>query len=113
MHFIDHVDFVASSRRRVLCRLEQLPHLVYASVGGRIDFQQVHETPAVDLNAGRALATGVRGDARLAVETFGEYPRKRRLPDASSSRQQIRMVETLAFKGMAQRANNVLLPYQA
>jgi hypothetical protein len=68
--FVDHVDLEAAPRRRVLRGLEELAHLVDLGVGGRVHFEQVDEAPAVDLDASRALAAGLRRDPVSQLRHF-------------------------------------------
>jgi hypothetical protein len=58
MHLVDDVDLVAAGGGRVLGVLDHLAHVVDAGVGGRVDLDQIDETAAVDLPAGRTDAAG-------------------------------------------------------
>ena len=113
VHLVDHVYLVAPARRRVLGRVQQLPHLVDARVGGRVDLQQVHESTRVDLYAGAAFAAGLGRNPGFAVQALGENARQRRLADAAGAGEQVGVVQAVLLQRVAQRPHYVLLPDQA
>jgi len=112
VHFVDHVHLEAAARRRVLRRVEQLPHLIDTRVGRRVDLQEIDEAPAVDLLAGAAATAGLGGDASFAVKALGQNARQCGLAHAAGAREQIGMVQALVLQRVAQRAHHVLLPHQ-
>jgi hypothetical protein len=111
--FVDDVDLEPPARRRVLRGLEELAHLVDLGVGRRIDLEQVDEAAGVDLEARRALAAGLRGDAGVAVEALREDPGERGLAHAAGPGEEVCVMQPVLLERMAKRAHDVLLPHQA
>ncbi len=110
VHFVDQVDLVAAARRRVLHVVQQVARVVDLGLRRRVDLDQVDEAAFVDLDAGAALAAGLRGDALLAVERLGEDARDRRLADAARAREQVRVMQPARLQRVDQRLQHVLLP---
>ena len=92
MHFVDHINLKTPSSRRIHGVFEQLAHFVDFGIRCRVDFQEIDETPGVDLGTGRADAARRRGDAVLAIERFGQDTRQRRLADAARTGEQVGVV---------------------
>ena len=49
-------------------------------------------------------------DARLAIQGFGQYPRHRRLADATGAGEQVGMVHPFTFERIDQGTDDMLLP---
>ena len=109
VHFVDHVDLEATTRRRIDRVLEELAHLLDLGVGRGVDFEQVHEAAAVDFLTRGTDATGSGRNTLLAVERLGEDARQRRLADATGSGEQIRMMQALLGQRVFERPDHVLL----
>ena len=112
VHLVDHIHLEAPARGRVNRVFQQLTHLVHLGVGGGIDFDEVDETAAVDLDAGRALAAGRGGYSALAVERLGKDARQRGLAHAARTGEQVGMVQALVLQCIGERAHDMLLPHQ-
>src|SRR5262245_12799870 len=113
MNLIDHVDLESTAGRRVDRALEKLGHFIDAAVRRCVHLDVVDESAAVDLRARGAAPARCIGDPGLAVEALGKDARERRLADAASPGQKIRVVQALLRERIAQRAYHVFLPYQA
>ena len=109
MHFIDQIDFVATTRWRVLHVVEQLTHIVNTSARGSIHFNQINKPSFVDLIAGRALTTGNRANTGFAVETLGENSRDGGFAHTPGASEQVGVVQAIMIKGIDQCLQHVLL----
>mmetsp|Transcript_38418 Transcript_38418/g.106772 ORF Transcript_38418/g.106772 Transcript_38418/m.106772 type:complete len:258 (-) Transcript_38418:416-1189(-) len=114
VHFVDHVDLEAADDRLVDRLVQQLRDLLDAAVGGGIELHVVDEAALVDVAAGVAHATGLGGDAALAVgpgavQALGQDARHRRLADAARAGEQIGMVQPALGQGVGQGLHDMLL----
>ena len=68
MRLVDDEDFIAVPRRPVPHALAQLPHLVNAAVGSRVDLDHIHRAARRNLLTARAHPAGVRCRSFDAVQ---------------------------------------------
>jgi hypothetical protein len=113
MNFVDYEHLEAPANRHVSRVVLQRSHLVYASIGSCVDFDEVRKPSAIDFSTGTALAAGLGSNPGFAVEAFGENPRQRGLADAARSGKQVGMVQPLRLECVAQSLDDMLLPDQA
>src|SRR6185503_16655021 len=108
VHYVDLVACIGG--RRVHRALPQLPRIVHAAVGGRVDLHHVEARRAApDAAAGLALAAWL---ARLrigAVERHGEDARERRLSHAAWPAEEVAVRHTPALDRPLERRRDVLL----
>lgn len=102
VHFVDQVDLEAPTAGRVLHVIEQFAGVFDLGTAGGVDFDQVDEAALVDLPAHRTGAAGRGGDARLAVQAFGDDTGNGSLAHATSTREQVGMVQALVVQGIDQ-----------
>src|SRR5262252_1999245 len=88
---------------------DHVPHVVDAGVGRGVDFEHVERGARGDLDAGRALQAGAAGNARVTVETLGQYSRGGRLAGPPDAGKEVGMMKPPPIKGVAERARNVFL----
>ena len=112
VHLVDEVHLVAAAGRRVLHVVEQLARVVDLRPRRRVDFDEVHETPAVDLLAGPAYAARLGSNAGLAVQTLREDSSNRGLADATRPGKEKRVMDTPGLERINQSAPDMLLPDQ-
>ena len=110
VHLVDQVHLVAPARRRILNVVEQLARVVDLGARSRVDLEQIHEPPGVDITTGAALAAGRRGHASLAVERLREDARNGRLADAARACEQERMMDASRIERVRERTSDMVLP---
>src|SRR5205807_1272288 len=94
---IQNVDLVLIPRRPVACRIPQLANLVDPAIGCSVDFDYIHGVSCANLRAAIAYLarfssrTLCRSDRIPAIQRHREYPRNRRLPDASVAAEDVPM----------------------
>ena len=109
MHFVDEVDLVAATGRRVLHVFEQFTRVIDLGARGCVDLDQVQEPPGVDLPATGAFPTGLRRNAPLAIEALGKDARDRGLAHAAGTGKQEGMVNATGIQRVAQSLEHMLL----
>ena len=109
MDFVDEVDLVAPTSRRVLHVLKEFAGIFHFGTRRRVNFDEVHEAALVNLATGRAFAARRGGNATIAVEALREDARHRGLANATGTREQESMVHTVVVEGMHQGTQHVLL----
>ena len=112
VHFVDDVHLEAPAGRRIQRVLQQLAHVVDLGVGGRIQLDQIDETPAVDLGTRTAHTARRGGDAGFAIQGFGEDARDGGLAHAARAGEEISVMQTVLGKRIGQRPDDMLLPRQ-
>ena len=110
MHFINQVNFEATTSRGILNVIQQFSRIFHLSPAGGVDFDQINETALIDLRASGTGFTGFRRHALFTIEAFGQDSSKRRLTYSPGSCKQIGVVKTLIIKRIDQRFQNVALP---
>ena len=111
VHFVNHEHLETTLHRLVNRLLQKLLHLVDAAVGGGIELGVIHKAATVDVGTGLAHATGLRRDALLAVQRFGQNARHRGLAHAPGPSEQIGMVQALLRQRIRQGLDHMLLPH--
>jgi hypothetical protein len=91
MDFINDVDFEPSGTGHILNIFPKLTDLINASVGGPIDFKDIHGNTFSDFVARSADIAWRRGRALVTVHGLGHNAGHRRLPDPSGAGKQERM----------------------
>ena len=112
MHLVDEVDLVAAARRRVLHVVEQVTRVLDLGARSGVHFDQVDETPVVDVATGRADAAGRGRDALLAIQRLGKNPGNGGLADAARAGEQVGMVQPVVVQRVHQGAQHVFLAHQ-
>ena len=112
VNLVDHVHLETTNRRCVDRLLKQLCHFIDATIGGGIELHIIDKPTLIDLHAGIANATGCWGDARLAIEGFGQNPGQGGLANATGTREKPSVMQPLRFERMGQRANDMILSNQ-
>jgi len=115
VHFVDDIDLVARRNRRVPHRLDDLAHIVDASVRRGVHLDDVDMPPLGDRHARLAHAAridrGTTGAVQAdAVQRLGDQPCSRRFPDAAHTRHQECMCQPVALDRIAERAHHRVLP---
>ena len=111
---VDDVDLVATRDRRVERAFAQVAGVVDATVGGRIDLDDVEAARAVgrQRDAGVADAARVGRRALLAVERPRQDARARGLAAAARPAEQVGVVDAAVAQRLLERAGDVLLPLE-
>ena len=112
VHFVDQVDLEAALRRQILDIVQQFAGVLHLGARGGVDFDQVDEAAFVNGTAGIALATGLGGDAALAVERLGEHPSEGGLAHAAGAGEQVGVMQPLLRQRMGERLDHMGLPHQ-
>ncbi len=110
MHLVDQVDFKAPRRRCVLNVVQQLPGVLDLGTGSRIHFYQINESILCDRHTGTACTTGLRADARITIEAFGQNTGNSGFPHTPGTGKQIGMVQPVVIEGIDQGPQHMLLP---
>ncbi len=111
MHLVDEVHLVATASRRVLRVFNQVSDIIHAGMRGRVQFNQVDETPDRDILTGAAFAARGRCDPGFAVETARQNARNGGFADAAGPGKQIRVMQPVVVQGMHQCFADMLLPH--
>jgi len=111
MSFVEDVDFETVAGRAVAGGLAEFANFVDATVGGSVNFNDIHRVAGADLGAGVANAAGfgdrlVRG---AAVQGHGQDAGHCRFPYAPVSAENVAMGSPGLLQRVLQRAGNVLL----
>ena len=110
MDFINDVDFVFALRRREVDLVAQLPHIINAIVGGRVDLDQVNEAVLADGAAVVALVAGTLGFVFVqAVDGFRQQAREGGLARPARTGEQVRVTDAIRRDGIAERLQHMLL----
>jgi hypothetical protein len=107
--FIDQVNLETATRRGVLHVIEQIASIFHFGSGGGIDLDQIDKAPLLNLTAVITLATGRRGDACFAVQTFGQQPRNGGFTHAARAGEQIGVMDPPQREAISQRRQDMLL----
>ena len=67
VYLVNEVDFVTPCSRHVFGIFDQLAHIIHAGIARRVDFEQIHKSPCINLLTGRAHAARSGGHAGFAV----------------------------------------------
>ena len=116
VRLVEDPYFVSIPRRPVPSRLAELPDLVNAAVGRRIDFQYIHRIAGANFSARIADAAGLlvrpprRPDRRPAVQRHRQDARNRRFPDPAMPGEDVPMGDPPLLQRIQQGAGHVLLP---
>ena len=111
VHFVDVEDAVAAFDRGVLHeRKDAVVHVLDLVVRGAVDFRHVERRTGHDGLAGVARAAGHGRRAFFAVERLREDAGERGLARAAGAGEKIRLGDAAAFDGVAERADDVVLP---
>jgi len=111
---IENVNLLAVASRTIAGCIPQLADFVNATIGGGINFNDVHSAAGAYFRAGVAFAAGLSLGAiffsAAAVQAHGQDAGNSRLPDATMSAEDIAVGDALLFDGIFEGARNVLLP---
>ena len=109
---VDDVDLVAAVHGGEEGPLTQVTRLVHAAVAGRVDLDDVDaaRTPAREVDARPARATGGGRGALLAVQAPGEDACRGRLAAAARAAEQVGVVDPVVGERPLQRLGDMLLP---
>ena len=110
VHFVNQVDLEAAARRRVLHVVQQFAGIFYLGAAGRIDLNQVNETPLVNLTAGGALPARLGTYPPLTVQAFGKNTRDRGFTHTAGAGKQIGVVQPVVIQRVDQRLQHMRLP---
>ena len=94
MHFIDQVDLIAASCRRVLNVIKQFARVFNASTRRSIHFNQIDKTTFSYLFTRRTLTTRTCTDTLFTVEAFGQNSSNGGLAHTARTGKQIGMMQT-------------------
>ncbi len=89
VHFIDKINFKASTSGRVLHVIQQIAGIFDLCARCGVDFNQINETALLNFTAVIAHAAGGGSNARFAIQPFGEQSRNRGFSDATRAGKQI------------------------
>ena len=111
---VDHVDLPAGLHRCEARAFDQLPDVVDAGVGGRIDLDHIEGIARRDRAAQFTDTAGFGGGAvgGDAVERAGQDPRAGGLAGAARAAEQIGGRDAPLPQGVAERGHDRLLPHQ-
>ena len=114
VHFVDDVDLGARGHRPIARVLDNLAHVVDASMGGRvhldhIDVARIHDRLTMDAEFGHVDAGRIDLARQRVVEGAGENARGRGFADAAHAREDIGLMDTVGGEGIGQRPHHRLL----
>ena len=110
VNFVNDVNFELSLRWRKVDLVAQVAHVFDTSLGGGVDFDQVHEAVVADGFAMVALVAGTFGFVFVqAVNGFRQQARERGLACAARPREQKRVTDAIRRDGIAERLHYMLL----
>ena len=109
MHLVDQVHLVTRPGGRILDVFQQLPGVLHLGARGRVHFQQVDAAPLGDLQAGRALAAGLRAHPGFAIEALGQDAGDGGLAHPACAGEQVGVVQAIVIQGIDQGLQYVLL----
>jgi hypothetical protein len=112
MDFVDEIHLETPTTGRVLHVFQQFAGFIDLGAGGGVYFDQIHEAPGVDLQAGGTLTAGRGRYADFAVQRFGENPGDGCFADSTGAGEQEGVVQALPVEGVGQGANDMLLTDQ-
>ena len=104
------------ARRTITRGLAQLPNLVDAAVGGRVDLNDIDGIALANLDAGIADAAGFGGGPGCgayfgaAVESLGHDAGDGGFADAAMAREDVAVGDALLGEGVDEGAGHVVLP---
>lgn len=109
--FVDDVDLVAAVDRCEEGPLSQIPGLVDATVGRRVDLDDIDAagTPTGEISTGLALAAGLGCGAFSAVEAARQDACARGLAATAGAGEKIGMVDPVVHQRPLQRLGDLLL----
>ena len=108
---VDQEDLVAITYRpHRQASDDHLPDVFDLRVRRRVELEDVNLTALGDLDAGVALAAGVRRRSLSAVQRLGEDARRGGLADAARPREDERLGDALARDGVLQGLGDAPLP---
>src|SRR5438552_17837621 len=112
MRFIENVNFETVARRAIAGRLSQLADLVNATVGCRVNLNDINGIARANFRTGIAYSTrlGHRLLRRSAVKCHRQDARNGRLADPAMSAEDVAVRSPPLFDSCLQRAGDVILP---
>ena len=109
VHLINEVHLVAAAAGRVLHVVGEFPHIIHASTGGCVDFDQINKPPFLDFLATGAGSTRRGGNAGFAVQASGQQSANGCFAYAPGTGKQIGVVQPLVVQGVDQCLEHMLL----
>ncbi len=111
VRLIDDVDLEAAGDGRVERPLAQVPRVIHAAVGGRVDLDHVEAARAIRRqgHARLAFAARVGGGSLGAVQRPGQDARTGRLPAATRPAEQVRVIHPPGAERLPERLCDVVL----
>jgi hypothetical protein len=97
VNFVDQINLEARARWRVLNIIKQVSCIFDLGSRGSINFQNIDASAFGNLDATRALSTGLSGYASFAVEAFRDQPSDRGFAYPTRTREQVGMVQSLGL----------------
>ena len=112
MRLVDDENFVAVSRRPVPYALAQLPHLVNAAVGRRVDLDHIHRAARRNLLTARAHPAWIRRRPFDAVQKTRHQPRHRCLARPALAAENVAVRNAPLRNRVIERGLDVFLTHQ-
>ena len=109
LRLVDDVDLLAALHRRRRRLLAELPRVLDATVGRRIDLHHVQVRPLADGHALFAATARLGRRARGAVDHLGQDPRGGRLAGPAGTAEQERVMEAAVTDGAGERPHDMIL----
>ena len=116
VRFVEDVNLVLITRRRVAGGVAQFANLVDAAIGGRINLDHVHGVALANLHTRIASSARLRRrplrapNLGAAVQRHGHDARDGRLADASVARKDVAMGDAVLGERIEQGPCDVILP---
>ena len=109
MYLVNEVHLEAATGWRVLDVIGEFPHIIHASTGGCVDFDQINKPPFLDFLATGAGSTRRGGNAGFAVQASGQQSANGCFAYAPGTGKQIGVVQPLVVQGVDQCLEHMLL----
>ena len=109
MHLVDDVDLVFTLGGRISHLVPDLTNVVYAVVGGCVDFYYIHGSACRYRAAGRARSAGIAIHRVFTVHRPGEDLRNRCFSGTPGTAKQVGMSDSVCIDLIFQCDYNVIL----
>jgi len=109
VHFIDDVDLVLETRRRIPHAFPEISDVVDPAIARSVDLDDIERPPCRDLLTGRSISARLLGSPFFAIEGLGEDPRHGGLPDPTGTGEDVGMRGPPGLEGIGERAGDVTL----
>ena len=112
VHLIDHEHLKATLNWLVDRLLQELLHLVDASIGSGIELGVIDKAPGINGQTHFTRPTGCRRDAFFAIERFGQNSGYRCLAHSARAGKKIGVVQPLRLQRIGERLHHMRLTDQ-